>query len=512
MDHDSDVSKPSLQNEEFNRRRFLQGLAGGATAFLTTTTQGSTREARESSRPKNTFKQRGYYFTFCRMPTVGLDEWKQILRLMKADGCNFLILWVGGAFRSKKFPITWQYNREHRNIQHDFVRELIDFAHSMGIRTVLGFTPFAYDGVNQYTLEHPELKAYQKNGNLAPLAGMDCWGYALNPSKREAQQFMLEYASEMYFDFYPNADGLFIESSDYTICWCPYCKGHYYEKEFEFVKAISERVWQKRPNATIVVYPHYFSGAEIPHFGRAAKEEFDQRWTLFFTPHSAPLQKDVVQLARNSIYWDAMVLQTPSEVRQSAQKARDFGTTGYVVSAESYSYIARYPEGGNWNLVGRKMNPFGYLWVDGLTDLYEYLLTRVLRVAYREFSRDVDLPFDDFRERLKAEVFAPSTPLSAVDDLLDLQKAYATDRTWFTAGPAVSPEILKWQLELGRVKPAQLENYRLMLDRLRKIRRKYSGTSTDPGVREMVRVIDWIDKRWMGEDAILRPPYVGLRG
>src|SRR2546426_4625845 len=41
-----------------------------------------------------------------------------------------------------------------------------------------------------------------------------CWGYALNPSRREAQTFMLEYAREMFFDFYPNADGLMIESSD----------------------------------------------------------------------------------------------------------------------------------------------------------------------------------------------------------------------------------------------------------------------------------------------------------
>ena len=29
---------------------------------------------------------------------------------------------------------------------------------------LLGFTPFGYDGVNQYALEHPELKAVGKDG------------------------------------------------------------------------------------------------------------------------------------------------------------------------------------------------------------------------------------------------------------------------------------------------------------------------------------------------------------
>ena len=64
-------------------------------------------------------------------------------------------------------------------------------------------TPFSYDGVNQYPFEHPELKAVQRNGRLIGLNGIHCWGYALNPSRTAAQRFMLEYAREMLFDFYP---------------------------------------------------------------------------------------------------------------------------------------------------------------------------------------------------------------------------------------------------------------------------------------------------------------------
>src|ERR1051325_8164546 len=39
------------------------------------------------------FKIRGYYFTFCRMPTFGLAEWKQIYDRIHSDGGNTVLLW-----------------------------------------------------------------------------------------------------------------------------------------------------------------------------------------------------------------------------------------------------------------------------------------------------------------------------------------------------------------------------------------------------------------------------------
>lgn len=500
--HDGAIASP-------DRRQFLKNLAG-TVALLDSGSRCCAEAPSRHHQPGATnpgFTTRGYYIILSRMPTFGLSEWKRILRYMKEDRCNFLILWVGGGFRSKKFPITWQYNRAHRNVEKDFVRELIDFGHSLDIKIVLGFTPFSYDGVNQYPLERPDLKAYQKNGTLAGLGGIDCWGYALNPSKMDAQKFMLEYASEMFFDFYANADGLFIESSDYAICYCPYCAGHYYEREFEFVKRISDRVWKVKHDATIVVYPHYFSGAEIPGFERGSRERYDPRWTLFFTPHSAPVHEDLVRMASNSINWEPMVLLTPDEIRTRFQRMREHGVTGLVASLECESFVAQFPEGGNWNLIGKRMKPFGYTWLGDDTDTYGYLLTRILRIAYREFSHDPGLPLDAFRDVLKKEVFADSTPSSAVDDLLVWQKAYVTDRGWFQAGPVMSPEILRQHLELGRVKPAQLEAYQAMLDRLKTIRRNYQEPFKDPNVAEMLRVIDWTLARWEGKEAILQPPY-----
>src|SRR5688572_27135828 len=101
------------------------------------------------------FTVRGYYLTLMRMPAMGLTEWKQAIDCFAEDEINTVVLWMPGGFRSRKFPLTWRYNAEHPNVRHDFVRELIEYAHTRQIRVLLGFTPFGYDGVNQMPLEHP---------------------------------------------------------------------------------------------------------------------------------------------------------------------------------------------------------------------------------------------------------------------------------------------------------------------------------------------------------------------
>src|SRR6478736_6064533 len=80
--------------------------------------------------PQSPFTQRGYYITLMRMPVMGLAEWKQAVDCFAEDDINTLILWTAGGFRSKKFPVTWKYNADHANIQQDFVRDLIDYAHT----------------------------------------------------------------------------------------------------------------------------------------------------------------------------------------------------------------------------------------------------------------------------------------------------------------------------------------------------------------------------------------------
>jgi hypothetical protein len=459
------------------------------------------------AQPESPFAQRGYYMTFMRMPTWDLADWRKIVDDIHDDGGNMLLLWTAGAFRSKKFPITWAYNEEHENIKSDFVRKLIDYAHSRGIKVLLSFTPFGYDGVNQYPLEHPELKAIGKNGQPTGKFGIGCWGYNLCPSRPESQQFMLDYVREMAFDFYPNADGMMIESSDYAICHCPDCGARFFDKEFQFVRTISEEYWAKKPDATIVVYPHYFSGAEVPGFGvRAAKQPFDPRWGLFFTPHSAHLDAALIKQARISIFWDeAPALHRPPEIQKAAQEAKQAGVTGFVPSLEQYSFVSSEADDGQQWLKGKRQVPMGFGWLKIGESPYDELPMRVNRIAYREFSRDPDLPYARYKEDLGREIFGASATPQAVDDLLELQAAFAAERRWTQASPLVTPERVRALVERGTLTPEKQASYRAAVERLRSIAERHRDAQSS-GERELRRIAQWVVDQWAGENAKLLAP------
>ena len=458
------------------------------------------------ARDASPFAQRGYYITFMRMPTYDLADWRLIVDGIHDDGGNTLLLWVGGAFRSNKFPITWKYNEDHENVRKDFVRDLIDHAHTKGINVLLGFTPFGYDGVNQYPLEHPETRAIGKDGQPVGKAGIGCWGYNLCPSKPESQRFMVEYVREM-LGFYPNADGLMIESSDYAICHCPECGPKFFEKEFAFVRTISEELWAKKPNATVVVYPHYFNGADVPGFGvKAAKLPFDPRWTLFFTPHSAHLDPALIKRAKNSLWWDdSPALRRPQDIQQGAKRARDAGVTGYVPSLEAYSFVATVAEEGQAWLKGRRQVPLGFGWLEPGDPPYDELPMRVNRIAYREFSHNPDLPFEQYKDILGREVFGEATTPQAVDDLLTLQGVFATERTWCQPSPLTCPQRVRAMRDRGDLTPEKRAGYRNMLAQIREIDRRYQKPKSK-GEREMHRIAQWVVDRWEGEGELLSEP------
>jgi hypothetical protein len=443
------------------------------------------------------FAQRGYYITFMRMPTYDLADWRRIVDGIHGDGGNTLLLWVGGAFRSKKYPITWRYNAEHENVRTDFVRDLIDYAHARGIKVLLGFTPFGYDGVNQYPLEHPELKAVGRDGKPVAPFGIGCWGHNLCPSRPESQRFMLEYVREMAFDFYPNADGLLIESSDYAICHCKDCGGRFFDKEFEFVRRISDEVWARKPEATIVVFPHYFSGAEVPGLGvRAARLPFDPRWSLVFTPHSAHPEPDLIKRARSCLWWDdSPALRRPQEIRAGAQRAREIGATDYVPSLEAFTFVAAEAEEGQAWLKGKRQVPLGFGWLAPGEPPYDELPMRVNRVAYREFSRDPDLSFDRYKVILGREVIGEAATPQAVDDLLELQAAFNFERTWCQPSPVTSPDRVRAMKSRGTLSSQKRAEYRAALDRLRAIEMRHREPKSD-AERELHRLARWALDRW----------------
>ena len=456
---------------------------------------------RDEGNSPSPFTERGYYITFMRMPSYDLADWKRIVAGIHDDCGNLLLLWVAGAFRSHRFPITWRYNRDHENVRHDFVRDLIDYAHEKGVRVLLGFTPFGDDGVNQYTLEHPELKAIGRDGKPVGKAGIGCWGYNLCPSREESQRFQLDYVREMIFEFYPNADGLMIESSDYAICRCKDCGERFFDREFSFVNQVSEEVWGRKPQAMVVVYPHYFSGATVPGFGvRAARQPFDPRWTLFFTPHSAHIDPALVRQARHSLWWDeAPALRRPGDIQAGARRARQAGVTGYIPSLEAYGFLATEAEENQPWLKGRRQVPLGFGWLAQGDPPYDELPMRVNRIAYREFTRDPELPFEAFRQTLGRDIFGASGTPQAVDDLLDLQAIFAQERTWCRPSPLVCPDRVRAMVDQKALTPAKQAEYRTTLDRLRSVEERHRVPKSD-GEKELHRIACWVLDQWKPED------------
>ncbi|MGE5293446.1 MAG: hypothetical protein ACM3VT_01325, partial [Solirubrobacterales bacterium] len=365
--------------------------------------------AASSQAATTVFGQRGYYLLPCRTPTLGYEVYRDLLDDLARDRVNTVILWLGGAFRSRRYPITWQYNAEHLNIREDFMRRLIRHAHQRDIQCLLGFTPFGYDGVNQYPLEHPELKATGPDGKPVTEFGIHCWGWNLCPAKPQARRFMLDYARELAFEFYPEADGLFLESSDYAICHCPECGPRHFDHEFQFVRTISEEAWARKPGATIVVYPHYFSGAKLRFSfteAVATKQPFDSRWTLFFTPHSAAIEPQLITQAKGSWWWNEAParLDIPG-IRAGAQRARDAHCTGLIPTLECYSYVQTHEEAGEPWLKGQRQVPFGFGWLKEGASPYRELLVRAARLAYREYTANPDLSDEFLHAVLGRELF-----------------------------------------------------------------------------------------------------------
>jgi hypothetical protein len=443
------------------------------------------------------FAIRGYYITLMRMPIMGLAEWKQAVDCFAEDDANTLILWTAGGFRSHKFPITWQYNAQHANIRHDFVRELIEYAHTKNIRVLLGFTPFGYDGTNRYPIEHPELKARKPDGSPVDEFGINSRGWNLCPAKAESQRFMREYIDEMVFDFYPNADGLLVESSDYAICNCPDCGQRYYDHEFKFVRELSDKLWRRKPEATILVFPHYFTGEKVPGIDAiAAKQPFDPRWGLIFTPHSSHFDAELMPKAKTTVFWsDATALHTPREVAAAARTARQHGVTGFIPSLEAFSYIPDRPEAGEPWVGGKRHQPFGFDPINEGKMPFNMLPIRVQRFAYRTYSHTPELRFAAFERQLGEYFFVAKPSHAAAVDLLELQRIWSEGSDWYWASPLLDPEFfaahaarLEWSNE-------KLAAYDRNLTSLREIAAR-NAEATNPNARDMGRLARTIVDRW----------------
>ena len=232
----------------------------------------------------------------------------------------------------------------------------------------------------------------------------------------------------------------------------------------------------------------------------AARQDFDSRWGLAFSPHSSPFNADLIRQARESFYWsDAPILGTPGRIADATRVARKNGVSGFIPSMEAFSYVTQHPEGGEPGQVGIRRQAFAR---DTLADgrmPYRALLARVQRFAFREFSRDPALDSAQFQRDLGKHIFGDAASARATADLLELQRIFTFESDWYWPSPLLEPEFflarakrLNWDL-------AKRTEYRQNLDRLKTIARKYES-STNSEEREMSRLAQEVVARW-GEQA-----------
>jgi hypothetical protein len=351
--------------------------------------------------------------------------------------------------------------------------------------------------VNRYAIEHPELKARKVDGTPVDEFGIHSHGWNLCPAEAKSQRFMREYIGEMLFDFYPNADGVLIESSDYAICHCPRCGPKFYEREFEFVRWISDEVWRRKPEAMIVVFPHYFTGHKVPGLdATAARQPFDRRWSLVFTPHSSHFDAGLIGKARHSLYWsDATVLGTPRGVADAARMAREHGVSGFVPSLEAFSYVAPVAEGGEPWVRGKRYRPLGFDPASEGKMPYDSLPARVQRFAFRTFSNDPELDYAEFERQLAKNFFGEGAPAMAGRDLLELQRIWVRDSNWYWQSPLLEPDFFREHAKRLDWPREKLMEYDRELNTLREIARRHAGAE-QPTRKEMSRLASKIVKRW----------------
>ncbi|HVR75255.1 MAG TPA: hypothetical protein VMT52_13035, partial [Planctomycetota bacterium] len=345
------------------------------------------------------------------------------------------------------------------------------------------------DGVNRHGAAHPELGALDAEGKSAVTGGIHSLGRGLCPSKAASRDFMLAYCRELFDDFYPGADGFFLEHSDYGTCRCAECGTgvNGLRREWEFVLDLSAHVWKKKPEALMMIYPQY----------TRLGVEYDSRFVVFLAPHNmAGAEKVRNPKVLWTGYWDCGAF-----FRDLCRTAAKAGHAGVIPSMENFNHENPHAFDTRWGPPGAAG------WDD--------LLVRVTRLSFREFAARADLDDDGFRIAVRSAFFDPDTPDSAVEDLLVLHRHLNRWDGWTWRGgvvkaPASPPDTEKKNTAKKDVDLKARERLEReiipVLEELKAIRERSAaiagGSPATPGKRTLARMAEiagWVLERWEGK-------------
>ena len=123
------------------------------------------------------------------------------------------------------------------------------------------------------------------------------------------------------------------------------------------------------------------------------------------------------------------------------------------------------------------------------------LLARIQRFAVREFGRDPALPFDEFQQRLGKHFFGENATAEATEDLLELQRIFTFESTWYWSSPLLDPPFFVDRAKRLDWPKSKLEEYARNLDRLRAIARKYQNARY-PTEQELAKLAQHVVDAW----------------
>ena len=189
---------------------------------------------------------------------------------------NHIDIWLfefgfGIAYPSGKFPEC--VNPYHPNVKHEFVGDMIDYAHSKHMKVTM-FTDFP-DMFSGILRKHPELGAKQFAKTQLP--SEEDWNLfqktGENPNKHDFRSkfgtacasnpkvmtFWEEYLEEV-FARYPGLDGItgqfaedqFGKERFNEICHCANCRKNFLGLQWKYFKRMAEIVQKDRPNRLII--------------------------------------------------------------------------------------------------------------------------------------------------------------------------------------------------------------------------------------------------------------------
>jgi hypothetical protein len=349
---------------------------------------------------------RGTYNLACwgLAPRYSLADWKKVLDAMAEDHMNFVLFWLAGLFQSKKFPESFVY--PETPLTHDHIHVLIKYAQDRGIRFYLGSGAFAWFGQDQIALYHPEARE----------VGQPHLCRTLPASRRIVD----EYLSELH-DTFPEADGMYLEVGCEGNCHCqgPLCQKPLDEfgskqigdSELTFLREFSEKLWKANPELRFfwpIGYPESHKW-DVRYYQEIRTRLTDPRYFWVETrqnwqlPDAMGSLRPLNYLSKNMLHWDQYYMMPLLDIRDQARRVAEAGMAGYATAFEpGFATAAVYGE----------RIPFPI-------DLLPYRLTRF---AYREFSWNPGLSWDEFRARIHRRFFAAEMSEDLVDIMITLRE------------------------------------------------------------------------------------------